>query len=77
MKKASSIRLDEEIVRKVMARARAHRRTFTNQIEEYLDIALLVEENPDLPYSFIKETLEAKEEIKAGFGQPYRWGMQR
>jgi len=77
MKKASSIRLDEEIVRKVMARARAHRRTFTNQIEEYLDIALLVEENPDLPYSFIKETLEAKEEIKAGFGQPYRWGIQR
>jgi len=77
MKKASSIRLDEEIVRKVMARARAHRRTFTNQIEEYLDIALLVEENPDLPYSFIKETLEAKEEIKAGFGQPYKWGKQK
>jgi len=77
MKKATSVRLGEETVRKVMARAKAHRRTFTGQIEEYLDIAMLVEENPGLPYSFIKETLEAKEEIKAGLGQAYPWGVQR
>ena len=77
MKKATSIRLAEEMVKKVRVRAKAHRRTFTNQIEEYLDIAMRVEENPDLPYSFIKETLEAKEEIKAGLGQAYPWGAQR
>ena len=77
MKKAASLRLREETMRKVMARAKAHRRTFTNQIEEYLDIAMLMEENPNLPYSFIKETLEAKEEIQAGLGQPYPWGVQK
>ncbi|MBI5746389.1 MAG: hypothetical protein HZA13_05245 [Nitrospirae bacterium] len=77
MKKAASVRLDEKIIKKVTARAKACRRTFTNQIEEYLNIAILVEENPDLPYSFIKETLEAKEEIGAGFGQAYPWGVQR
>lgn len=77
MKKAASIRLSEEVVKKVTARAKAHRRTFTNQVEEYLNTALLVEENPDLPYSFIKETLEAKEEIKAGLGQAYTWGIQK
>lgn len=76
MKKATSIRLNDETVRKVMARAKAHRRTFTNQIEDYLDIAMLVEENPGLPYSFIKETLQAREEIKAGLGQAYPWGVR-
>lgn len=77
MKKAASVRLDEETVRKVVARAKAHKRTFTNQVEAYLDIAMLVEENPDLPYSFIQETLEAKEEIKAGLGKPYPWGIEK
>lgn len=77
MKKATSVRLKEETARKVIARAKAHRRTFTNQLEEYLDIAMLVEENPELPYSFIKETIEAREEIKAGLGKAYPWGIQK
>ncbi len=77
MKRAASIRLGEEMARKVMARAKAHRRTFTNQIEEYLDVAMVAEENPNLSYAFIKETIEAREEIKAGLGKPYPWGVQR
>ena len=75
MKKATSLRLPEGIVKKVMARAKAHRRSFSNQIEEYINIAIAVEDNPDLPYSFISETLEAKEEVKAGLGEPYTWGV--
>lgn len=77
MKRAASIRLGEEMAKKVMARAKAHKRTFTNQIEEYLDIAMAVEENPDLSYGFIKETIEAREEIKAGLGHAYPWGVQK
>jgi len=75
MKKATSLRLHEDIVKRVSARAKAHRRTLTNQIEEYIMIAMDVEENPDLPYSFVKETIEAKEEIKAGLGVPYKFGI--
>ncbi|MDP2279695.1 MAG: hypothetical protein Q8K51_15910 [Nitrospirota bacterium] len=75
MKKATSLRLHEDIVKRVSARAKAHRRTLTNQIEEYIMIAMDVEENPYLPYSFIKETIEAKEEIKAGLGVPYKFGI--
>jgi predicted transcriptional regulator len=75
MKRATSLRLQEDIVKRVSARAKAHRRTLTNQIEEYIRIAMEVEENPDLPYSFIKETIEAREEIKAGLGIPYKFGV--
>ena len=36
---------------------------------------MAVEDNPDLPYAFISETLAAKEEVKAGLGEPYTWGV--
>ena len=75
MKKATSLRLSEDIVKRVSAKARAHRRTLTNQVEKYIMIAMEVEDNPDLPYSFIKETIEAREEIKAGLGTPYKFGV--
>ncbi len=68
MKKATSLRLNEDIVKRISAKAKAHRRTLTNQVEEYIMIAMEVEDNPDLPYSFIKETIEAREEIRSGLG---------
>ena len=75
MKKATSLRLSDDLVKRISARARAHRRTLTNQVEEYITVAMEVEDNPDLPYSFIKETIEAREEIKSGLGIPYKFGV--
>ncbi len=75
MKKATSLRLHEDIVKKISARAKAHRRTLTNQVEEYIMIAMEVEDNPDIPYSFIIETIEAREEIKSGLGIPYKFSV--
>ncbi|HCC68355.1 MAG TPA: hypothetical protein DEP99_00490 [Nitrospiraceae bacterium] len=75
MRKATSLRLQEDLVKRLSARAKAHRRTLTNQIEEYIMIAMEIEDNPDLPYSFIKETIEAREEIKAGIGVPYKFSV--
>jgi len=68
VKKATSLRLNEDIVKRISVKAKAHRRTLTNQVEEYIMIAMEVEDNPDLPYSFIKETIEAREEIRSGLG---------
>jgi predicted transcriptional regulator len=68
MKKATSLRLNEDLVKRISAKARAHRRTLTNQVEKYIMLAMEVEDNPDLPYSFIKETLEAREELRSGLG---------
>ena len=45
----------------------------TNQMEKYLKIALIAEDNPDLPYSFIKDILEAREEKLAGLGTPFKF----
>ena len=44
-------------------------------INKYIFDAILCEENADLPYSFIRETLQAKAEIEAGFGQEYPFGI--
>ncbi len=36
---------------------------------------MIAADNPDLPLSLIEGILEAREELKAGLGQPYQWGV--
>ncbi|MCK4695909.1 MAG: Arc family DNA-binding protein [Candidatus Cloacimonetes bacterium] len=69
-----TIRLPEEIEKKLKIKARMEHRSVSEQIKKYLSDAILMEDNPDLPLSFIKETLEAKAEIEAGLGKEYQFG---
>lgn len=69
-----TLRLPEEIEKKLKVKAKIEHRSVSEQIKKYISDAILSEENPDLPLSFIKETLEAKAEIEAGFGQEYKFG---
>ncbi len=69
-----TLRLPEEIEKKLKLKAQIEHRSVSEQIKKYLSDAILMEENPDLPLSFIKQTLEAKAEIKAGLGQEYQFG---
>jgi hypothetical protein len=41
------------------------------QIEYWAKIGQIVEDNPDLPYSFIKETMLAQSEMENGRVQKY------
>ena len=41
----------------------------------YARLGLIAKDNPDLPLSIIEGILEARAELKAGLGQPYRWGV--
>lgn len=43
----------------------------TAQIEYWAKVGRIAEDNPDLPYEFIKETLIGLEEIDAGLGEEY------
>jgi len=42
---------------------------------KYISDGILSEQYPDLPLSFIKETLEAEKEIEAGLGKEYEFGV--
>lgn len=46
----------------------------TSQLEYWATIGKTAEENPDLPFSFIKETLLAMEEMKENPKQEYSFG---
>lgn len=62
-------------LRLVEARARAQSRSVSGQLKRYARLGIIAEDNPDLPLSMIEGILEAREELKAGLGQPYQWGV--
>ena len=72
-KEMVAVRLPEELKERLKLKARQHNRTMTNQLENYLKIALIAEDNPDLPYSFILDILEAREEKLAGLATPFKF----
>jgi predicted nucleotidyltransferase len=73
--KVITVRLLELLERKVRLKAKLERRSVSEQINKYIKDAIVCEENSDLPYSFIKETLQAKPEIEAGLGKEYPLGI--
>ncbi|HET7877090.1 MAG TPA: hypothetical protein VFN71_16330, partial [Methylomirabilota bacterium] len=58
-------------LRLLQARAQAQDRSLSGQIKHYTKLAMIAEDNPDLPLSMIQGVLEAQAELKAGLGQPY------
>ena len=46
-------------------------RSVPRQIEYWVKIGKIAEENPDLSYNFIKDTLMALEEVKRGEVEEY------
>jgi hypothetical protein len=62
----NAVRLSGEVMEAVAAYAPVNSRSIPKQIEHWVKIGKLAEENPDLPYNFIKDALEAKLEIEHG-----------
>lgn len=60
---ATSIRLDDDFVSDVKVHADAASRSVPKQIEHWARIGRIAEDNPDLPYSFILESLLAQSEV--------------
>ena len=61
----ASIRLDQELVDKAAIMAKALNRTTPKQIEHWAKIGEMMEDNPDLPYEFVKQAIIAKAEKEA------------
>lgn len=74
---AISVRLDDDFVETVKMYSSASHRTVPKQIEHWAKIGQIVEDNPDLPYGFIREALIAREAMIAGKVTKYERRTQR
>jgi hypothetical protein len=61
---SSVIRISKELAMEAKSRSKVEKRSLTGQVEYWARIGRIAEENPDLPYSFIRELLLAREEAK-------------
>jgi len=68
------IRISDNLAKEAKIRSNVERRSLTAQIEYWAVIGKAVEENPDLPYSFIKEALLGLEEMKEKGREEYAFG---
>lgn len=70
----TSIRLDQELVEKATIMAKALNRTPPKQIEHWAKIGEIMEDNPDLPYEFVKQAIISQAEKEAGKLEDYDFG---
>jgi hypothetical protein len=71
---AQSVRLSDNLVSKAQAIGQIMSRSGAGQIEHWAKIGKMAEENPDLPYEFIRDVLLAKAEIDQGLVDDYDFG---
>lgn len=68
---ATSVRLSDEFVSDVNINAEVNSRSVPKQIEHWAKIGKMVEENPDLSYEFIRDSLMARAEVRNGNVKKY------
>lgn len=76
-KQTVCVRLPEDLKERLKLKARQQNRTVTNQLENYIKVSLIAEDNPDLPFSFIQDILAAEEERRAGLGVPFEFKTRK
>ncbi|MFB1034191.1 MAG: hypothetical protein QMC38_02465 [Sinobacterium sp.] len=68
------MRLDQDLAEKAKIMAKAMTRKAPKQIEHWAKIGEMVEDNPDLPYEFVKQAIIAKAEKEVGKLEVYEFG---
>lgn len=70
----SSVRLDQDLIEKATIMAKAYNRSLPKQIEHWAKIGEIMEDNPDLPYEFVRQAIIAQAEKEAGKLERYDFG---
>lgn len=70
---AQSVRLSDRLVKNAKTIGEVMSRSGAGQIEHWAKIGKLAEENPDLTYEFIRDSLLAKAEIENGMVDDYEF----
>lgn len=62
----TAIRISDCLAQQAKPRAKAMHRSFAGQVEYWAKIGQLAEENPDLPFSFIRDIMIGQQESAVG-----------
>jgi hypothetical protein len=73
LKMAQSVRLSDSLVKQAKVIGEVMSRSGAGQIEHWARIGKIAEENPDLSYGFIRDSLLAKAEIDNGLVDDYEF----
>ena len=68
---SKAVKLSEAVVSDAKVMSKAFNRSIAGQIEYWVRIGKIAEENPDLTYELIKNILIAQQEAKEGKLEPY------
>ncbi|MDB5991864.1 MAG: hypothetical protein JWQ10_3267 [Herbaspirillum sp.] len=71
---AIALKLSDELIDLAKPHAAAEHRSVPKQIEYWARLGKAVEDNPELPLQFIKDTLLAVAEANAGQLSDYKFG---
>jgi hypothetical protein len=69
---STTVKLPDELIAEARRYGGIYSRSVPRQIEYWSRIGKIAEENPDLPYSFIKDVLLAQQEESV----PFRFGKK-
>lgn len=70
-----ALKLSDELINLAKPHAAAEHRSIPKQIEYWARLGKAVEDNPELPLQFIKDTLLAVAEANAGQLSDYQFGV--
>ena len=71
---ATAVRISEELVNEAKRFSRIHHRSLAGQIEHWARMGKCAEENPNLPYTLIKEILMGLDELDENEKTEYKFG---
>ncbi len=72
-----AIRISDPLARKARTHSRALHRSIAGQIEYWAKMGEILEDNPDLCFSFVQEILVGREQAEAGELTPYEFGKRK
>lgn len=70
----TTIKISDELIREARRYGKVYSRSAPKQIEYWTRIGKIAEENPDLPYSFVKDILLSLQDLKDQQVTPYTFG---
>lgn len=71
---AHAVRINDDLVKSAKVVAAVEHRSLAGQVEYWASIGRAAEQNPDLPFSVIREIMMAKEEAKSEMVDEYVFG---
>ncbi len=70
---STAVRIPSAFIQEAKAHSKANSRSVASQITDWIRIGKIAQENPDLPYSMIKDILLGMEEFEQGMDEAYQF----